>query len=188
VRFIQATDLRFNIDELRSGLSDILSICDWHSSHNQIGLTHSLDSNADAAWYDGTGSLIYAWGNDPFDQSGNLKKNQITKKESDFVHFVREFENTVFKNVYDIISTRYNLGRIRLMRSRPKSCLSWHADSEKRLHIPIITNLGAHLVIEDTANHLPADGTAYIADTTKYHTAFNAGLDDRIHLVACLLD
>jgi len=188
MRYVEKLDLTFDIDDLRRGLETVLAICDWHPHHNQIGLTQSIGSDAIESWYNAAGSLIYKWGNDPFDKDGVLKKIDIVRAESDFCYFVREFSDTVFKDVFDKLSARYKLGRVRLMKSRPKTCLSWHTDSEKRLHIPIITNLGARLVIEDTANHLIADGSVYIADTTKYHTAFNSGMEDRIHLVACLLD
>jgi archaellin len=132
--------------------------------------------------------LLYKWGSDAFDADGQLKKQDNPKIESDFKFFVKEFSHTIFEDVHNQLSSRYKLGRIRLMNSRTRTCLSWHTDSEKRLHIPIITNPGARLVIEDAANHLPADGSVYLADTTKYHTAFNSGTENRIHLVACILD
>jgi hypothetical protein len=188
MKHIEKIDIGFDIAELLTGLSQILEICDWHPHHNQIGLTHSLGHDATASWHDATGSLEYEWGNDAFDENGQLRKSTKKRSERDFVTFVSEFNHTVWKQVYDQLSARYTLGRVRLMKSKPKSCLSWHRDSEKRLHIPVITNIGARLVIEDTANHLMADGSVYIADTTKYHTAFNAGLDARIHFVACVLD
>ena len=49
----------------------------------------------------------------------------------------------------------------------------------------------SHLVkkmIEHIAKHLPADGSVWITNNTKYHNAFNGGEEDRIHLVACVLD
>ena len=188
MKHIEKTDISFDISELCNGLSQVLEICDWHPDHNQIGITHSLGNGANQSWYDATGSLEYQWGNDAFDENGQLRKSTRKRSEHEFVTFVSEFDHTIWKQVYDVLSTRYKLGRIRLMRSKPKSCLSWHKDSEKRLHIPIITNPGARLVIEDAANHLIADGSVYIADTTKSHTAFNAGLEPRIHFVACILD
>ena len=42
--------------------------------------------------------------------------------------------------------------------------------------------------IEDTGFHIPSDGNIYITDNTKYHTAINGGEEDRIHLVATLLN
>ena len=38
------------------------------------------------------------------------------------------------------------------------------------------------------AQHMPADGSVWITNNTKYHNAFNGGEEDRIHLVACVLD
>ena len=188
MQHVDIIDIKFDIKELLIGLDHVLNICDWHEDHNQIGITHSLDHNTAGAWYDATGSLTYSWGKDAFDGKGNLRAVERTRSESDFSKFVQEFNSTIWRNVYDDLSKRYKLGRVRLMRSRPKSCLSWHVDNEMRLHIPLITNPGARLVIEDHANHLIADGSVYLADTTKFHTAFNAGLQHRIHLVACVLE
>ena len=96
--------------------------------------------------------------------------------------------DTYFKNVYDTLSKHYKLGRVRLLLKEPRSTLSWHRDPEPRLHIPIVTNPGCIMVIENIAKHLPADGSAYITNNLKYHNAFNGGEENRVHLVACLLD
>ena len=69
----------------------------------------------------------------------------------------------------------------------PRNSLSWHRDPEPRLHIPIFTNPGAHVVIDDTLKHLPADGSVWFTDTRNYHTVFNGGEENRIHLVATYL-
>jgi hypothetical protein len=185
---VEKLDIQFDLPRMLSDLDKILHICSWHPDHRQIGLTHSLGDNAKEAWYDATGSLQYVWGNDAVDEHGHLRAKHIIQNESDFSYMVQEFKNTVFAEIIDTLRLDYALGRVRLMMSRPKSCLSWHTDNEKRLHIPLVTNLGAHLVIENEANHLPADGSVYIANTTLYHTAFNAGLEPRIHLVACVLN
>ena len=42
------------------------------------------------------------------------------------------------------------------------------------------------MVIEDT-KHMPADGSVTITNNTKYHNFFNEE-QDRIHLVACVLE
>jgi len=57
-----------------------------------------------------------------------------------------------------------------------------------RLHIPIITNEGCKMVIENTAFHMPADGSGYITDNTKYHNFFNGSEIERVHLVSTLID
>ena len=83
---------------------------------------------------------------------------------------------------------RYKLGRVRLLLKEPRSTLSWHRDPEPRLHIPIYTNPGAIMVVDKVAQHMPADGSVWITNNTKYHNAFNGGEENRVHLVACVLD
>ena len=86
------------------------------------------------------------------------------------------------------LSKKYKLGRVRLLLKEPRSTLSWHRDPEPRLHIPIITNPGCIMVIDNVAKHMPADGSVWITNNKKYHNAFNGGEENRIHLVACVLD
>jgi len=109
-------------------------------------------------------------------------------KESEYTEFVPDLKDTYFKEVYDKLSKRFKLGRVRILLKEPRSTLSWHRDPEPRLHIPIITNPGSIMVIEEVAKHLPADGSAWITNNTKYHNAFNGGEENRVHLVACVLD
>ncbi len=99
-----------------------------------------------------------------------------------------EFEKTYFKEVYEILSKKFKLGRVRLLLKEPRSTLSWHKDPECRLHIPIVTNAGCSMVIENVAKHLPADGHVWITNNTKYHNFFNGGEQARVHLVACVLE
>ena len=108
--------------------------------------------------------------------------------EEAYTEFVRDFEHTYFKEVYDTLSKKFKLGRVRILLKEPRSTLSWHRDPEPRLHIPIITNPGSIMVIENVAKHLPADGSVWITNNTKYHNAFNGGEESRVHLVACVLN
>ena len=108
--------------------------------------------------------------------------------EAAYSEFIDDYKNTYFKEVFDVLSSKYKLGRVRVLLKEPRSTLSWHRDPEPRLHIPIITNPGSIMVIDNIAKHLPADGSVWITNNTKYHNAFNGGEEDRIHLVACVLD
>ena len=121
-------------------------------------------------------------------QSGNEVSRDIIIDESEYSEFVPDYENTYFKEVYDIISSKYKLGRVRILLKEPRSTLSWHRDPEPRLHIPIISNPGCLMVIDNVAKHMPADGSVWVTNNTKYHNAFNGGEENRIHLVACVLD
>jgi hypothetical protein len=120
--------------------------------------------------------------------SGEEVLRDVKIDESTYSEFIKDYENTYFKEVYDVLSTKYKLGRIRILLKTPRSTLSWHRDPEPRLHIPIITNPGAIMVIDNIAKHMPADGSVWITNNTKYHNAFNGGEENRIHLVACVLN
>ena len=106
---------------------------------------------------------------------------------------VDETENDFWVPLFDIpyinsILKENNLVRTRIMKMKPKTCYYWHHDKTKRLHIPIITNKGNIMVIEDIAFHMPSDGAAYITDNTKYHNFFNGSECERVHLVSTLIE
>jgi hypothetical protein len=122
------------------------------------------------------------------DEKGKEVSRDVPIDESKYTQLVPEFENTYFKEVYETLKKRFKLGRVRLLLKEPRSVLSWHKDPEPRLHIPIITNLGCSMVIENVAKHMPADGRVTITNNTKYHNFFNGGEQNRIHLVACVLE
>jgi len=108
--------------------------------------------------------------------------------EAKYTEIVSEFKGTYFEDVYNILRKHFKLGRVRILLKEPRSTLSWHRDPEPRLHIPIYTNPGAIMVVDNVAKHMPADGSVWITNNTKYHNAFNGGEENRIHLVACVLD
>jgi hypothetical protein len=122
------------------------------------------------------------------DQSGNEVSRDVNIDESAYTELVPEFKGTYFEEVYKILSSKFKLGRTRILLKEPRSTLSWHRDPEPRLHIPIKTNPGCLMVIDNIAKHMPADGSVWITNNTKYHNAFNGGEENRIHLVACVLD
>ena len=122
------------------------------------------------------------------DKSGKEVSRDIGINEAEYSEFISDYENTYFKEVFDTLSKKYKLGRVRILLKEPRSTLSWHRDPEPRLHIPIITNPGCLMVIDNVAKHMPADGSVWITNNTKYHNAFNGGEENRIHLVACVLD
>ena len=122
------------------------------------------------------------------DESGKEAMRDVPINESEYTELVTDFHNTYFEEVYNTLRKNFKLGRVRILLKEPRSTLSWHRDPEPRLHIPIITNPGCKMVIEDVAKHMPADGTVTITNNKKYHNFFNGGEQERIHLVACVLD
>lgn len=112
---------------------------------------------------------------DPF--AGIGKAIELPEKEVEFVYplFDTPYINSIIK--------QHNLYRVRLMRLSSKTCYSYHQDQAKRFHIPITTNDKCFFVIDDIVSRYPADGSYYIIDTTKNHTAINASWEDRIHII-----
>ena len=120
--------------------------------------------------------------------SNSLTREQIGEvddylKEMEYTQFIPEFNHTYFKEIYDELKSVVNLGRIRIIRSFPQQCLSWHVDNDNKIHIPIKTNHGVRMIVEDEVVHMPA-GTTYTMRTNQnYHTAINGGKEERIHMV-----
>ena len=77
------------------------------------------------------------------DKSGKEVSRDVEIDESKYSEFIPDYENTYFKEVFDALSSKFKLGRVRILLKEPRSTLSWHRDPEPRLHIPIITNPGA---------------------------------------------
>ncbi|MDA7443776.1 aspartyl/asparaginyl beta-hydroxylase domain-containing protein [Candidatus Pelagibacter ubique] len=185
--FYQVPNLKFDILKLRTDLELVLK----RRKFNSPGVTHfgaiplnQIPNDEDSI----KGNKIRGRYWTIADETGKEVSRDIEIDESKYTHLVSEFEDTYFKEVYEILSKRFKLGRVRLLLKEPRSTLSWHKDPEPRLHIPIITNPGCSMVIENVAKHLPADGNVTITNNTKYHNFFNGGEQDRIHLVACLLE
>jgi hypothetical protein len=110
--------------------------------------------------------------------------------EADYSQITAPFIGTAFERFLKDLPFSY--GRTRLMRMRPKSCLSIHADPTRRYHMALITNPDCYIVGvsgEDGSFHqIPADGILYRMDAHRTHTALNSGNKDRFHLVICPAD
>ena len=185
--FYQVPDLKFDISKLRNDLEVILK----NKNFNSLGINHfgAIPLNQvpnDKNSTKGHNVRGKYW--TIADESGREVSRDIEIDESKYTQLIPEFNNTYFKKVYETLTKKFKLGRIRLLLKEPRSTLSWHKDPEPRLHIPIITNLGCSMVIENVAKHLPADGRVTITNNTKYHNFFNGGEQARIHLVACVLE
>ena len=100
--------------------------------------------------------------------------------EEVYTEICPEFEGTYTEEVFAALSIKWNIGRLRFLMKPPRSCLSWHRDPERRIHVPIYTNKGCRMIIEDRAYYMPANGSAYITDNTVYHNFFNGGEENRV--------
>ena len=78
--------------------------------------------------------------------------------------------------------------RTRIMVMQPRSCYSIHTDTSPRLHIALKTHNQCKFIFTTPPEivHIPADGFVYWVDTSKEHTAINASLEPRWHLLMSL--
>ena len=185
--FYEVPEVKFDINRLRKDLELILK----EKKFNSPGVTHfgAIPLNQipnDINSINGNNIRGKYW--TIADESGKEVSRDVDIDESKYTKLLPEFEKTYFKEVYETLSKMFKLGRVRLLLKEPRSTLSWHKDPECRLHVPIVTNKGCSMVIENVAKHLPADGKVWITNNTKYHNFFNGGEQARIHLVACVLD
>ena len=180
-------DIKFDITRLQQSYKEIIKTKKFEDAGvSNFGAISLTQIPGDSESIKGSNARGVFWTKP--DQSGKEVSRDVNINEESYSEFIKEYENTYFKEVYDILSSQYKLGRVRILLKQPRSTLSWHRDPEPRLHIPIITNPGCIMVIDKVAQHMPADGSVWITNNTKYHNAFNGGEEDRIHLVACVLD
>ncbi len=184
----QKQNIKFDINKLKSACNEILKTKGFDTS---LGIPHfaAISLNqipGDPDSIKGNKVRGVYWTKP--DSTGVEVSRDVNIDESKYTEFVKDYENTYFKFVYEELSKKFKLGRVRLLLKEPRSTLSWHRDPEPRLHIPIYTNPGAIMVIDNIAHHMPADGSVWVTNNLKYHNAFNGGEENRVHLVACVLD
>lgn len=153
----------FAIDLIKQDVYNLTNLFGW-GDKGQLCLTHPPGKSD---WFYGTGPLM-------------------TSK--DFTELNVFLNGTYTKEVYEEIKKDYSVGRVRLMLLPGQKCYSIHADVTKRIHIPIETNDQCMMIIDDEVKRMPADGGAWLTNTTRPHTALNGNhIFDRIHLLFDLL-
>ena len=185
--FYKVPDLKFDISKLRKDLDNVLKknkfVTPGVTNFGAISL-NQIPNDEDSIKGNNIRGVYWT----KPDDTGKEVVRDTSINESKYTELVSDFENTYFAEVYESLRKKFKLCRIRILLKEPRSTLSWHRDPEPRLHIPIITNPGCLMVIENVAKHLPADGSVTITNNTKYQNFFNGGEQDRIHLVACMLE
>ena len=181
-------NIKFDLDKLQSAYKEVVKIKNFETpeeitNFGAISLTQ-IPGDPDSIKGHKTRGVFWT----KPDSTGKEVVRDVSVDEEKYSEFIDDYKDTYFKEVYDTLSKHYKLGRVRILLKQPRSTLSWHRDPEPRLHIPIITNPGCIMVIDNVAKHMPADGHAWITNNTKYHNFFNGGEEDRIHIVACVLN
>ena len=184
----QKQDVKFDIDELKKAYSEILRIKDFDgvSGVSNFGAISLTQIPGDPDSIKGNKARGVFWTKP--DQTGKEVVRDQMIDEASYSEFINDYKDTYFKEVVETLQKNYKIGRVRILLKKPRSTLSWHRDPEPRLHIPIITNPGSIMVIDNVAKHMPADGKVWITNNTRYHNFFNGGEQNRIHIVACMLE
>ena len=131
-------------------------------------------------------SLYYDFDNhDPKDPNSKPVIRDVILKEEDFSEVCDYLKGTYTEEVINLLSSEYGIVRGRYMMMNWKSCLTYHHDETPRIHLPLITNDGCFMIIDGKTEKLH-ESVTYHVDTTKDHTALNAGKHLRFHMVFCL--
>ena len=181
-------DIKFDVEKLQAAYKEVIKIKNFESPGEitNFGAISLTQIPGDPDSIKGHKARGVFWTKP--DSTGREVTRDVSVDEEKYSEFIDDYKDTYFKDVYEALSKKYKLGRVRILLKQPRSTLSWHRDPEPRLHIPIITNPGCIMVIDNVAKHMPADGHAWITNNTKYHNFFNGGEEDRIHIVACVLN
>ena len=132
---------------------------------NQVSIQKRQDTHLDAELSESCGELTKERG----------------LKDTDFDMCVSLIKNTYIESIIK----KLNLVRTRINLLKPKTCYTWHKDPSTRIHIPLEINKGSFMIVANDKINMKS-GYAYEIDTTKMHTAVNAGSTDRYHVVGCV--
>ncbi|MDE0927307.1 MAG: hypothetical protein OSA06_00895 [Acidimicrobiales bacterium] len=182
---IDLLDLRFDINELKTALSDLRQTTDFTAaaeadSFGALAVTRRPGVEVPTA--NDLSGLYWLRADDRYQE----EPREEAVNEAAFTELVPTFVGTYFEHVHQELTARFPIGRMRLLWKDLYNCNSWHRDPEPRIHVPIVSNPGSLFVVNNHCTHLPADGSVYFTDTRGYHTALNGGLMERVHLVAAV--
>ena len=184
----ELTPFTFDVEKMQTALKEVESIAQQqyhYGGTNDGGAICLTQIPGDKNSISGGNVLGIYWEKD---KDYNEVQRLEPVDEAKYSEFVKSLEHTYFKEIYDTLSTKYKLGRTRLVWKNSLTVIRWHRDPERRLHIPIVTNPGCIAIIDTEAQHLKADGKAWITNNNKYHTALNGGYEPRVHFIATVLE
>ena len=117
--FYEVPNLKFDINRLRTDLENILK----EKKFNSPGVTHfgaiplnQIPNDEDSI----KGNNIRGKYWTIADETGKEVSRDIDIDESKYTKLVPEFEKTYFKEVYEALSQKFKLGRVRLLLKQPR--------------------------------------------------------------------
>lgn len=173
---LEITDVQFDIQYLQKTIRDILEehipmSKDGYKKYTGLGLQY-----ADAE------HPIHNIEQLAFLKPGELDTEFLTRKAREYIH-----KNQLAKKMNMIFDTfkNINLFRGRILIASPGHTHAKHVDGKVdcRIHIPIFTNNKCIMHYDQRSFHLPANGKAYLCNTSRPHYFENKGTEDRVHIV-----
>ena len=113
--FHKVNDLEFDISKLKSGLNEVLKVKKYESA-NGIPNFAAICLNqipGDPNSIKGNNARGVFWTKP--DSSGKEVSRDKQIDESLYTEFVKDFEHTYFKEVYEQLSKKFKLGRVRIL-------------------------------------------------------------------------
>ena len=183
---VSKIDIDIDYDRLRKEMYDLNVDQFLIKNNGQMSIQTIPGTPIEDQPKSGTLSLQVDWDNhDSTDPNSKPKMRDVILEEIDFTEVCDFLKGTYTEEVINIFKEKYGVVRGRYMMMNWKSCLTYHNDETPRIHLPLITNDGCFMIIDDKTEKLH-ESTTYLVDTTKRHTALNAGEHLRFHMVFCL--
>ena len=118
-------DLKFDPKKLQDALKKVLNIKKYDdaggiSNFGAICL-NQIPGNPDST--KGKNARGVYWTKPDHTGKESLRDKNINERA--YTEFVKDFENTYFKEVYEKLSKKFKLGRVRILLKQPRSTLSW---------------------------------------------------------------
>ena len=111
----QKQEIKFDISELRKACSQVLELKGFDTS---LGIPHFAGIPLNQIPGDPesiTGNKVRGVYWTKPDASGKEVSRDVRIDEKKYTEFISDFRNTYFKYVYDELSKKYKLGRVRLL-------------------------------------------------------------------------
>ena len=126
---------------------------------------------------------------DPYLGVGQDGGKESWKRKQKHNYSGKDFKIPLFDIPYiNGLMDELKMWHTRVMYLEPKRCYSYHKDRTKRIHFIVDTNEDCLMIIEKQVYHMPVNGSYFITDTTKMHTAVNASSQGRTHIVGAIGD
>jgi hypothetical protein len=172
----------FNLNE-ELLLRELVRVQEMYKGH-RIRITHS-DLDNEFAPCDVTHSPSNTILADMYKETSNFSMYKTWNSNNILKPFQKTYTEKFVKEVDQWLSTiGLRCTMVKFWTLKEGTCWPLHSDPEPyRYHIPLKTNIGSMMVVDDKLYTMPEIGSLYKMRIDVLHTAINAGASERVHLV-----